>query len=177
MIRLLILLTIGFAITPAGANESKAQTAFFDHLQTLCGSRFEGQSNFPADPGEAFRDKLLLAIFESCSQREIRIPFHVGEDQSRTWVLTQVATGLKLKHDHRHPDGTPDEITLYGGTTQAPGSELSQSFPADPYTAKLIPDAASNEWFLSLSADKTELTYYLERYGKPRFRAILQRVD
>jgi hypothetical protein len=23
--------------------------------------------------------------------------------------------GLQLKHDHRHEDGTPDEVTMYGG--------------------------------------------------------------
>lgn len=165
------------AIAPASSTESGSQTKFFEHMKALCGSRFAGHSNFPEDPGDAFRGKLLVVVFETCSEREIRIPFHVGRDQSRTWLLTRVAGGLQLKHDHRHADGTPDEITLYGGTTQSPGSELSQSFPADNYTAGLIPDAASNEWFLSLSANKTELVYYLERHGKPRFRAILQRVD
>jgi hypothetical protein len=57
-----------------------------------------------------------------------------------------------------------------------PGSPLSQSFPADSYTANLIPEAASNEWFLSFSADGQELTYYLERHGKPRYKAVLSKV-
>ncbi|MEE9183131.1 MAG: hypothetical protein V3U39_01490, partial [Acidimicrobiia bacterium] len=65
---------------------------------------------------------------------------------------------------------------MYRGTTTGPGSELSQSFPADAHTAGLIPDAATNEWFLSLTADGAGLTYYLERHGKPRFRAELRRV-
>jgi hypothetical protein len=37
-------------------------------------------------------------------------------------------------------------------------------------------DPFSNEWFLSLAADGPGLTYYLERHGKPRFRAELRRV-
>ena len=143
----------------------------------MCGARFVGQSTFPEDPGHAWRGKTLVADVESCDEREIRIPFHVGEDTSRTWVLSRVADGLELKHDHRHADGTPDEITFYGSTTTRPGTELSQSFPVDAHTAKLIPDAASNEWSLTLSEDGSKLTYYLERHGKPRFRAELKRVQ
>ena len=75
----------------------------------------------------------------------------------------------------RHADGTPDEVTLYGGVAVDAGSALSQSFPADRYTANLIPEAATNEWFLSFSADGQELTYYLERHGKARFKAVLNK--
>ena len=153
------------------------QSVFFERLHALCGARFEGRSTFPEDPGEAFRDKKLVAVVATCGERVIRIPFRVGEDTSRTWILTRVEDGLELKHDHRHPDGTPDEITMYGGTSASAGTELSQSFPADEHTAALIPEARTNEWFLSLSEDGNELTYYLERYGKPRFRAVLQRME
>ena len=100
----------------------------------------------------------------------------MGEDHSRTWIIKKTAAGLQLKHDHRHEDGTANEITLYGGTAINPGTHLSQSFPADSYTANLIPEAASNEWFLSLSEEAGEITYYLERHNKARFKAILKRV-
>lgn len=157
---------------PASAlNEN--QQAFFNRVASMCGARYEGESVFPEDPGDAFRGQLLVAVIESCEVDEIRIPFLVGPDSSRTWVLTRTAEGLQLKHDHRHEDGTPDEVTLYGGVATDPGSPLSQSFPADSYTADLIPEASSNEWFLSFSADGQELTYYLERHGKPRFKAVL----
>ena len=43
-----------------------------------------------------------------CSEDAIRIPFHVGEDRSRTWVVTRTANGLRLKHDHRHEDGSEE---------------------------------------------------------------------
>ena len=151
------------------------QQAFFDHVKSMCGVRFEGESVFPEDPGDAWKGQLLVAVIETCGADEIRIPFLVGSDSSRTWVLTRTVNGLQLKHDHRHADGTPDEITLYGGVTIDAGSPLSQSFPADSYTADLIPEASTNEWFLGFSADGRELTYYLERHGKARFKAVLNK--
>ena len=154
---------------------NKNQQAFFDKVKSMCGARFEGESVFPEDPGDSFSGKLLVAAIETCGDDEIRIPFMVGADTSRTWVLTRTVKGLQLKHDHRHADGTPDEVTLYGGVAVDAGSALSQSFPADSYTADLIPEASTNEWFLSFSADGQELTYYLERHGKPRFKAVLNK--
>ena len=151
------------------------QQAFFDKVKSMCGTRFEGESVFPEDPGDAFSGKLLVAVIETCGNDEIRIPFMVGTDSSRTWVLKRTVNGLQLKHDHRHADGTPDEVTLYGGVAADAGSAISQSFPADSYTADLIPEASTNEWFLSFSTDGQELTYYLERHGKPRFKAVLNK--
>jgi hypothetical protein len=157
------------------AGQSESQDAFFQKVASFCGTSFTGQSSFPEDPGDAWRGKELVAHIKTCNPDEIRIPFIVGEDHSRTWILRRVEGGLQLQHDHRHADGIADEVTLYGGTTLNNGSHLAQSFPADDYTAGLIPEAATNEWFLSFSEDGTELTYYLERHGKPRFRATLKK--
>ena len=179
-----LVISFGLMLSPVMVESQQAestptldtnQQAFFDRVKSMCGARYEGKSVFPEDPGDAFRDQLLVAVIESCGDDEIRIPFLVGSDASRTWVLKPTAEGLQLKHDHRHEDGTPDEVTLYGGVATSQGSRLSQSFPADSYTANLIPEAASNEWFLSFSADGQELTYYLERHGKPRFKAQLSK--
>lgn len=155
------------------AGQTESQDAFFRQISALCDARFVGQSVFPEDPGDAWRDKVLVAHIESCTADEIRIPFIVGDDHSRTWILRRVEGGIQLKHDHRHADGTPDKVTMYGGTTQSAGSHLSQSFPADAYTKDLIPEASTNEWFLSFNKDSSELTYYLERNDLPRFKAIL----
>lgn len=155
------------------AGQTESQDAFFRQISALCDARFVGQSVFPEDPGDAWRDKVLVAHIESCTADEIRIPFIVGDDHSRTWILRRVEGGIQLKHDHRHADGTPDKVTMYGGTTQSAGSHLSQSFPADAYTKDLIPEASTNEWFLSFNEDSSELTYYLERNDLPRFKAIL----
>lgn len=157
------------------ASQAAEQDAFFDRLLAQCGATFTGTAVFPADPGEAWKGQVLVARVDSCDTAEVRIPLSVGEDRSRTWILRRVEGGLELKHDHRHADGTPDEITDYGGVTREKGTSLAQSFPADEHTAQLIPEAATNEWFLTFSEDGSELTYYLERHGKPRFRAILTR--
>ena len=175
-------LLIGLVIEESSAANSSStpvlntnQQAFFDRVKSMCGARFEGKAVFPDDPGDAWRGQLLVAVIETCGADEIRIPFMVGSDSSRTWVLTRTVSGLQLKHDHRHADGTPDEITLYGGVAVDAGSTLSQSFPADSYTADLIPEASTNEWILGFSADGLELTYYLERHGKARFKAVLSK--
>jgi len=171
-----VLVALFLILNLASGETTQPQIAFFERIQALCGTRFEGWSTFPEDPGDAFRDKRLVAVIETCDEQVIRIPFRVGDDTSRTWILTRVTGGLELKHDHRHPDGTPDDVTMYGGTSATPGTGLSQSFPADDHTAGLIPEAKTNEWFLSLSEDGSELTYYLERHGEPRFRAVLSRI-
>lgn len=165
------------AFSQAQADPAVEQVMFFEGLGELCGATFVGETVYPEEPGEDWRDQRLVATIEQCTEEEIRIPLAVGENRSRTWVITPTGSGLQLKHDHRHADGTPDDVTQYGGTTKTEGTALAQSFPADAYTAELIPDAATNEWFLSLSPDLNTMTYYLERHGAPRFKAVLNRED
>ena len=57
--------------------------------------------------------KLRFTIFEV--NGEIRMPFIVGENTSRTWILRKAKGGLALKHDHMQEDGKPDSISNYGG--------------------------------------------------------------
>lgn len=159
--------------TPVHAQDARDQ--FFAALKGLCGARFEGAMTFPVDDQHEFAGKRLVAHVASCSDEEIRVPFQVGEDRSRTWVFSRTADGLQLKHDHRHADGTPDEVTMYGGLASATGTPLQQSFPADAHTAKLIPAAATNVWTVSLSEGGKSLTYHIERDAKPRFTAVLER--
>lgn len=162
---------IGCATTPPPG------AAFLATLRTLCDASFVGESVFPTDPADAFRGKRLVATFASCTADEIRVPFQVGEDRSRTWVFKRTSEGLTLKHDHRHADGTPDAVTDYGGLALAGGTALSQAFAADAHTAALIPAARTNVWTISVSPDGTALTYALTRDGRPRFEARLARTE
>src|SRR5687768_7284296 len=138
------------------------QKAFFENVKKLCGRQYEGETVFPSDVNHPMVGKKLIVRVETCGDKEIRVPFQVGDDKSRTWVLTMTKDGLLLKHDHRHADGTPDRITDYGGLATASGTEFRQNFPADAATAKLIPEAATNVWTLEIIPDKQQLTYYLE---------------
>ncbi len=147
------------------------QKEFLNNLKKFCGQSFTGKAVFPEGDKNPFKGQALKIKVATCDDNEVRIPFQVGEDKSRTWVLTLDEKGLLLKHDHRHADGTPDEVTMYGGYANTGGSSVEQSFPADDYTAKLIPAAATNEWSLVLSADKKTLSYILKRDGQLRFHA------
>lgn len=125
---------------------------------------------FPEGDKDPFYGKKLSLHIASCGENEIRIPFRVREDRSRTWVLSLDDKGLLLKHDHRHEDGSPDKITIYGGYASEQGTAIAQYFPADNYTAALLPAAATNEWTMMLSEDGNTFRYILKRDGELRFR-------
>jgi hypothetical protein len=178
--RLIVLALTVFASGSALASASPAPvdagaaTLFFQNVRKLCGQHFEGATEFPLDePGHPLAGKKLIISIEQCSDSEIRIPLQAGEDKSRTWILTLRAGRLLLKHDHRHPDGTPDKVTMYGGWA-AEGDANRQRFPADSETAKLIPEAATNIWTLEIDPAKEQLIYALERHGQPRYKAVFR---
>lgn len=143
------------------------QDQFWAALQAICGNAYEGSLVRPQPVDSAFAGQTLTMHVRSCSDTEIRIPFHVGEDRSRTWVLTRTSNGLRLKHDHRHEDGSEDAITQYGGDTAGPGTITVQEFPADAHTASLIPAAARNVWTVEVIPGRT-YTYALRREGTDR---------
>ena len=123
------------ATTPAAT----PQQAFFERLSALCGKAFEGRVvSPPVEADAAFAGKRLVMHVRNCSADEIRIPFHVGEDRSRTWVVTPTGAGLRLKHDHRHEDGSEDALTQYGGDTVAAGTSERQEFPADEFSKDMF---------------------------------------
>ena len=162
------------AAAPSPSVDAGAAALFFQNVRKLCGQRFEGATEFPKDdPGHPLAGKKLTISIEQCSDNEIRIPLQAGEDRSRNWILTLREGRLLLKHDHRHADGTPDKVTMYGGWA-AGGDANQQRFPADSETAKLIPEAATNVWMLEIDHAKEQFVYSLERNGQPRYKAIFK---
>lgn len=148
-----------------------AQDAFFANLSELCGQRFVGQV-VTDDPADAdFRSQRLLMHVRDCSDTEIRIPFWVGEDRSRTWVISRNdAGGLTLKHDHRDPDGTEHTLHWYGGDTATEGTATRQEFPVDPFSIDLFNanDAAvstTNVWAVEVNPGETYV-YELARENR-----------
>lgn len=161
LITLLLLLSIS---TLFSQDKSEA-IQFWESLQNLCGKSFEGTLVLPEND-EQFGGKKLIMHVRSCSDKVIKIPFFVGDDKSRTWVLTYKEDRILLKHDHRHEDGSEDEINMYGGETNNTGQATIQIFPADQETKAMIPAASTNVWWITLN-DK-EFTYNLRRLGTPR---------
>lgn len=143
------------------------QQEFWAALQSICGKAFAGKVVAGNASDSAFRTSRLLMHVRACSPAEIRIPFHVGDNRSRTWVITRTAAGLRLKHDHRHSDGTPDPITQYGGDTRNAGSSTRQEFHADSLTAVLIPAARTNVWTVEVIPGN-HFAYALRREGTDR---------
>jgi hypothetical protein len=148
-------------VAPAGALMAR--------IASLCGKAFAGRvvTTDPADV--AFASKPLVMHVASCAPGRIGVPFHAGTDRSRTWVLTRTAGGLSLKHDHRHADGTPDKLTMYGGDTIAPGTPTRQEFPADAESIALFralgaERSVTNVW--AIEADARIFAYELRRPGR-----------
>ncbi|RZA35244.1 MAG: hypothetical protein EOP92_11540 [Lysobacteraceae bacterium] len=165
-------LLAGCAAAPVSAD---TRDGFMATLHGMCGQRFEGGLSYAIDPNSEFAGK-KISTQVVCAADAVRMPVQVGENRSRTWIFTRVPSGLELRHDHRHPDGTPDAVTMYGGMAAEGGSARSQAFLADAYTARIVPGAQTNVWTVSLSQDGDVLTYRLERHGKPRAEFVMKRV-
>ncbi|MBT8335296.1 MAG: hypothetical protein KJO11_01755 [Gemmatimonadetes bacterium] len=148
---------------------SAEQSAFWESLEAMCGQAFLGTLVENEPPSADFEGQALVMHVRECSDDEIRVPFFVGEDRSRTWVFTPSMDGqaMRLKHDHRHEDGTEDEVTQYGGDTADFGTATRQSFPADAFTAELVPAASTNVWTVELIPGEL-FAYRLRREGTDR---------
>lgn len=112
----------------------------WDTLQAQCGKAFLGTVSRGAadDPWRAAR---LVMHVRDCSEDEVRVPLAFNDDLSRIWVISRIGSVLRLKHDHRHDDGSHDTITWYGGVSIAPdGNDGDQevNFPADAETKALF---------------------------------------
>lgn len=142
------------------------QMAFFDTLASHCGKAFEGVVTAGNSADSAFSGKTLVMHVRECSDSELKVPFHVGDDHSRTWVITKTDAGLRLKHDHRHQDGSEDKVTMYGGDTADTGSAQLQSFPIDQFSidnflANGLTQSVTNVWHMGIT--DTRFMYRLTR--------------
>ena len=142
--------------------------AFFTAIKQHCGKAFEGKVAVDNQPSAAFDAKLVMFV-RNCDQVELQIPFYVGDNASRTWIIKKTGSGLSLKHDHRHKDGTDDAVTMYGGHTQGAGYNQIQSFPVDQYSKELfaqqgLPQSITNTWQVYIYPDM--FSYRLVREGR-----------
>lgn len=156
---------------PLLRTRGQAQGAFFTRLSALCDKSYAGRATFSATPDDPMMRARLVMSPQNCTGEQVRVPFRVDDDRSRTWIITLHPGALQLKHDHRHADGTPDEITMYGGWAADGGTAFRQRFPADSQTAALIPAASTNVWTLEIDETQQRFIYDLQRDGRPRFRA------
>lgn len=169
-------LILGFVIVDAKAQTQadgavSPNVAFWTELQKLCGKAYTGTVVAAPADDTTFKNKALVMHVRACEKNKIRIPFNVGDDRSRTWVLTRKGTRIELRHDHRHEDGKPDAVTMYGGWTNNVGLPTRQVFPADDKTVKVIAAAAPNVWWIELVTGEY-FSYNLRRMGSERYFSI-----
>jgi hypothetical protein len=142
--------------------------AFFSSIAHYCDKAFEGKVVVDNQPSSAFEEKLVMFV-RKCDQAELQIPFYVGDNASRTWIIKKTGSGLSLKHDHRLKDGTDDPVTMYGGHTQGAGYNQIQSFPVDQYSKELfthqgLPQSITNTWQIYIYPEM--FSYRLVREGR-----------
>ncbi len=161
---------------PASAAGQPEPDAFMARIAEHCGQAFAGRviANTPTPANDAFAGRSLVMHVRECKEGEIKIPFHVGDDRSRTWIVTRTATGLRLKHDHRHEDGSPDAVTMYGGDTATPGTAARQEFPVDAASIELFErggnkESQSNTWAMEIEP-RQRFLYQLSRPGGRLFQ-------
>jgi hypothetical protein len=140
---------------------------FYTNIKALCGQSFKGTLTAGDESDAAFRSAPMFAHVNDCSDSEIRIAFDVGEDRSRTWIISKVGDGLRLKHRHMLKSGNEDPVSQYGGDTVAFGSANRQEFPADSFSKKMFAKegrtvSITNIWAFEISPKQT-LTYELSR--------------
>jgi len=149
--------------------QQSAQALFLGALARNCGKAFAGKLVSTDKADEDMADKAMVMHVSKCEPDEIRVPFHVGDNRSRTWVLTNTSDGLRLKHDHRHEDGSEDAVTQYGGDTASVGTKSRQEFPVDAESIALfkkegLDQSVTNIW--AIEVDDALFAYELRREGR-----------
>lgn len=164
---LVVLSAFATACASAPVRERPGE-ALWNALRPLCGNAYEGRLVEGTEPSDAaIGEQRLVMWVRDCGDDEIRIPFRVGADHSRTWILTRTDRGVRLKHDHRHADGVEDDVSRYGGDTRGAADGRSLDFHADAFTADLLPAAATNVWTVAVEPGRT-FTYALRREAEGR---------
>ncbi|PCI62461.1 MAG: hypothetical protein COB37_07050 [Kordiimonadales bacterium] len=140
--------------------ETGKPVGVLDTLMQHCGKAFLGEVTRYGTSDDAWRKARLIMHIRDCSDGQIKVPLHVGDDRSRIWVISKTENGLRLKHDHRHADGTEDAVTQYGGESTAEAAQTATlvSFPVDQESITMFKDngltaSVSNVWHISVTGD------------------------
>ena len=165
-----LLVILAVLLTISISAQKSPQDIYWETLSSHCGKSYEGKITSEGK-NDGFDGQRLVMHVKKCSEGELKIPFFVGENRSRTWVLTKHEDGILLKHDHRNADGTPEEVTMYGGKATNWGTPKMQFFPADQETSSMIPYASFNVWWMTV--DETSFSYNLRVVNSERVFTVV----
>ncbi len=150
---------------------SDQEKGFLENLASLCGNSFRGSQTYMAPNRESWAHKDFVMHVVLCEEDRVNIPFHLDDDQSRTWMFLVEDGRLRFRHDHRHADGSPEDQTLYGGYSDGEGTAYRQYFPADQYTIDLLVDTLDRQWNVVMDEELTNFSYQLQYKGVIVFQA------
>lgn len=146
---------------PPSAPVPSPQDLYFEHLSILCGKAYPGQLVSDQEADAEMMGQPMIMHVATCDQNQIQIPFHINNadgtwNRSRTWIITRTEDGLRLKHRHRHEDGSLDAVSNYGGDTDTEGTVERQEFPVDQESIDLFKTAGlepsvTNTWAVEIS--------------------------
>jgi hypothetical protein len=155
------------AVVPRSA---PSQEQFYARLRALCGHAYEGRLVSSAAADREMAAARLVIQVRSCSDERLAIPFHVGNDHGRVWIVSRTSAGLHLRHEHYRADGSEEPVSGYGGDSDGPGNPRRQAFPADQASRDLFvradtPASITNVWAIEIVPGRL-LAYELRRPGR-----------
>lgn len=141
-----IVTTLLFLTILTGCSQQQTERMpdpFLDAIKAHCGMAYEGRVVSSDEVDADFAKERLVMHVRECNEENVRVPFHVGGDHSRTWVITRLDNGYRLKHDHRHEDGSEDAVTQYGGdsgplSTETASGAVRVEFPVDNFSIEMF---------------------------------------
>lgn len=136
---LLISSVLIFAACTTQSPEINPRDAWFEALSSHCGNAYAGKLTYEPEGDDMLTGtETLIVHFRECSDSLIKAPFHIELEEaqdwnrSRTWIFTKHKDNLELRHDHRKPDGTDDDFTMYGGFSEGEGTAIRHEFKSIP---------------------------------------------
>jgi hypothetical protein len=159
------------AQAPGDPDPAAAQRAFFENMRAFCGQTFGGRTILAPAEDRTFEPARLYMVVAECGENEIRVPFIVGDDASRTWIFQLRDGRLTFFHRHVRPDGTEHEVSGFGGHASDDGKASFQSFP-DFWATDDTAEAERRVWRLRIDEPNDLFVYYLDRGGQPAYRLV-----
>ena len=147
------------------------QGAFWDALEPACGTVLPGEMLSNASSDRDWRRRGVSLDVTECSSEGMRMVVQVGNDRSRTWILTQAADGIDFRIERA--EGTGPGVSGYGGVSSEGADAMRQVFPADEVTKEMFSErglalALENVWSLTIDPEAGDLVYEVERISGGR---------
>jgi len=122
------------------------QDLFWDHLQSLCGKRYEARVT--VDSRDAIAGDRAVLRVNACEKRAMRLVIEVDEGAPIDLALSRTGSGLRLLRSRAgEPEMTADTFTI--------GQPKYQELDISDATRATMPATARYQWTLERVAGET----------------------